>query len=88
MNTNTNFQNFQKAWTSMVITVVKLMIDLRCHAQKMFQMILLSVTKTFQNMLVLEISNKGFMVNQHSKSLAKPESELQFPIALQQDIFS
>ena len=29
-------------------------------------------TKTFSNMLVLKISNKGFMVNQHSKSINKP----------------
>ena len=37
--------------------------------QHMFLMILLSVTKTFQNMLVLKISNNGFMVNQHLKAL-------------------
>ena len=51
-------------------------------------MIVLSVTKTFQNMLVLKISNKDFMVNQHSKSITKPKFELQLHLALQQDILS
>ena len=47
-------------------TVVKMMIDLWCHAQQMFWMILSSVTKTFPNMLVLKIFDEGFMVNQNS----------------------
>ena len=49
-------------------TVVKVIID----APQMFQMILLSVTKTFQNILVFKISDEGFMVNQHSKSITEP----------------
>ena len=33
--------------------------------QQIFQMIISSVTKAFQNMLVLKISNVGFIVNPH-----------------------
>ena len=36
----------------------------------------------------LSISNKGFMENQHSKSITKLKFELQLHIALQQDILS
>ena len=54
----------------------------------MFQMILLSVTKTFQNMLVLKISKEGYMVNQHSNYITKPKFQLQLHQALQQDILS
>ena len=68
--------------------VVKLTIDLWCHAQQMFWMILLSVTKTFNSMLVLKISNEDFIVNLHSKSITKPKFELQLYLALQQDILS
>ena len=63
------------------------MIDLRCHAQQMFWMILLSVTKTFQNILVLKILNEGFRVNQHSKSITEAQFELQHHLVLQRDIF-
>ena len=51
-------------------------------------MILLSVTKTFQNMLVLKILNEGFMVNQHSKIIIKLKLELLLHLALQQYILS
>ena len=47
-------------------------------------MIILCVNKTFQNRLLLKISNKGFMVNQHLKTITKPQFELH--LALQQDI--
>ena len=36
---------------------------------------------------VCEISDEGFMVNQHSKRVTKPEFELQPQLALQQDFF-
>ena len=39
------------------------MIGLWCHAQNMFQMILPYVTKTFQNILVFQISNKGLVTD-------------------------
>ena len=39
-------------------------------------------------MLVLKIFNKGFLVNQHSKSVTKPKCELQLHLALQQYILS
>ena len=66
---NVTKESVNKSWKcdDPLSTVVKLMIDLWCHAPQMFRMILSSVTRTFQNMLVLKISNKGFMVNQHSK---------------------
>ena len=64
------------------------MIGLWRHAQQMFQMILLSVNKTFQNMFVWKISNESFIVNQHLKSITKPTFELQLHVALQQDILS
>ena len=67
-------------------TVVKLMIDLWCHVPMMLRMILSSVTKTFQNMLVLQILNKGFMVNQHSKRVTKPKLKLLPHLTLQQEI--
>ena len=51
-------------------------------------MIILSVTKTFQNMLVFQILNNGFIVNQQSKSITKPKFELELHLALQQDILS
>ena len=38
-------------------------------------------------MLVLKISNEGFLVNQHSKSITKPQFELQLHLVLQWDIF-
>ena len=38
-------------------------------------------------MLVLKKSDEGFMVNQHSKSITKPQFELQLHIALQWEIF-
>ena len=44
-------------------------------------MIFLSVTKIFQDMLVLKIVNEGFMVNQHSISVTSPEVDFQFPLA-------
>ena len=69
------------------LTVVKVIIDLWCHAPQMFRMILSSVSKTFQNILVLKIYDEGFMVNQHSKSITEPWFELQLHLALQLDIF-
>ena len=57
-------------------TVVKLIIDLWYHAQQMFQMILLSATKIFQNMLVLNISNDGFDAETAlKKPLKKPPAQ-------------
>ena len=50
-------------------------------------MILSSVSKTFKNMLVVKISDEGFMMNEHSKSITKPQFDLQLHIALQWDIF-
>ena len=51
-------------------------------------MILLSVTKTFQKMLVCKILDEDFMVNQPSKNITKPLFKLQRHPALLQDIFS
>ena len=50
-------------------------------------MILSSDTKTFQNMMVLKISNKGFMDNQYSKSITKYKFELHLHLALLKDIY-
>ena len=64
------------------------MIDLWCTAQQMFWMILSFVTKVFNNLLVLKIFFKGFMVSQHPKSITKPKFLHQLHIALKQDIWS
>ena len=42
-----------------------------------------SVPKTFHNMLVFQISNVGFMVNKHSKTITNPEFGFQHHILLQ-----
>ena len=53
-----------------------------------FWMILLFVSKIFCNMLVFKIFYEDFMLNQHSKSVTKPNFELQLHLALQQYIWS
>ena len=64
------------------VTIVKLMIGLWCHTQQMFWMTLSFVTKTFQNILVLKISNEGFLANQHSVSITKHKFAIQLLVLL------
>ena len=45
---------------------------------------LVFVSEIFRNMLVFEIFNEDFIVNQHSKSISIPKFELQLHLALQQ----
>ena len=51
-------------------------------------MMFLLVTEIFQIMLFFKILNEGFMVNQYSKTITKPEVELHLYLALQQDILT
>ena len=81
----TNFLFFLHGFT-LFINMVKVIIDLWCHTQQKCWNILLYVANTFQNMLVLQILNVGFLLNQHSKGITKPQFKLQLYLALQREI--
>ena len=73
-NKNLAYGRHSPSWRVQIVAHRgKMIIGPWCHAQKMFWMILLSVTKTFPNMLVFKILNGGFLVNHHSKSITEPK---------------
>ena len=70
--------------------MVKLRLDLGCHAPTIFQLFSTKVSETKQEkkfLRISEIADEGFMVNQHSKRISKPKFEFQPHLALQQDYF-